>query len=454
MELKLSANSKVDGKLEKFVGNVIKTIKRRSPLLAKELENMDVTIGPASDARFGTGAGAMQPCYVGDSYLKGAHVGKDAAMDAMFKANSDKVGFKYQFNSRTGKYDMVMVQRPQGYVGDAVDLVGAQLLSPNQISWFAKPFAEPLSWSVAEELVSIQPGNDPWATVASLALSSYGGGLAMIDETGAPNNTMSRDVNVQTGLMTSQIINLAVTYSLSIEETERARSGSSVPYAGQLIAQKQRYARWVLEFVTAALIYYGNAATDTKGLLTVNSVTAYGGTTLAAIAAGSSTYKGELAYEQLATLVNTFLGASQNKLTKVDITMAPDALNIFGSLPYSQVYSPVSPIKTFEDNFNAGLGKSKQKIKFTFRADPLLDWSTVNPFNSLAHDYLILSSPDIATGVDEETEPLLAFSAPLMDFVFPVTPGPQGQQYKTLRRLGGLFAPYSPAVAAYSGWGK
>jgi len=451
--LNLTINSKIDGKLEKLFNNVVKVIKTRSPLLAREMGNMDIVIGPASDPRYGNGSGAMQPCYVGDSYLKGAEIGRTGAMDSLFKADPNKIGFKYQFNPRTGKFDMAMQQRPAGYAADAVDLIGAQLMAPGQISWFAKPFMEPLSWSVAEELVSVQPGTDPWATVGSLALASFGGGIAMVEETGAPNNTMSRDVNVQTGLMTSQIINLAVTYSISIEETQRAQSGSSTPYAGQLITQKQRYARWVLEFITAALIYYGNASTDTKGLLTVNSVTAFTGTSLSAIAAGAGASKGELAYEQLATLVNAFLNASQNKLTRVDITMAPLAFNLFGSLPYSQIYSAESPMVTFEKNFNAGLGKSKQKVKFNFRSDPLIDTNSVNPFNSIAHDYLLLSSPEIATGVDEETEALLAFLAPLMDFVFPVSPGPQGQQYKTLRRVGGLYAPYTPAIAAYSGWG-
>lgn len=450
----------IDPKLKSFMDRVFKIVKIANPAAYQSLENLVFDIGPSSNPKYGAGPGAMTPLYVGDSYLKGrvfepGRADISAALDSVFKKNPEMTASRYVYNSRTMKYDQEAVLRKvAGFVGDAVDLISSQLLSPNQASWFQKPFMEPLTWSIFEELVNKQPGaNGPWATVMNLPLASYGGGFGMIGNAGAPNNTISDDVNVQTGLMSTQIINLAVTYSLTVEELERSKTESSVPYAGQLISAKQKYANWVLGIITAALGYYGNTPTDTEGLLTVNGATAFTGTTLAAIIAGSSTHKGQLAYEQLATLVNDFLTGSQNKFTKVDITMSPYALNWYNSLNYSETYNPETPAQIFEKNFNAGLGKGKQKVTFNFRSDPLLNSSAVNPFNPLAHDYLILSSPEISTGVDDEVQPLLPFGMPLENFVFPVTPGQYGQQFKTLRRVAGIICPYTPAIKSYYGFG-
>jgi hypothetical protein len=66
---------------------------------------------------------------------------------------------------------------------------------------------------------------------------------------------------------------------------------------------------------------------------------------------------------------------------------------------------------------------------------------------------MVITAPSITGGVDEQDQPLLFWGKPLDKFVFPTIPGSYSTQYKTLKRVSGMFAPYSPAVKVYYGFG-
>ena len=418
------------------------------PAAAKALKDCVLTVGPATDGRYGIDAAALgNPCFVGDS----ARIGEDlttAEHKAMAEQDARSVGMKWEYNAATGKYD---IKSYKPYAADAVDLIGAQTITPWSVNWFRNVFKQPLAWSRAKNFVQIEQGSDPWAEVMSLPLAQFSG-FAAVNNAGSVSNSKTQDVEIQTGMMSRTIINMEVTYKITVEELNRL-STSSAPWAGQMISQKQAYANWVMEMLTDVLIYWGNSATGTDGLFTVKAPTAWSGvgSSLTTINAGSSTSKGSDMYALFASAISDYLTTNLNKFTEVDIGMSPLAYNILSKQAYSSVYNPKSPLAIFMENFDAGETKDGTKPTFNIFPDALLSANTI--FNSLSTDYLVITSPSIGAGPNDEQQPIIALGAPLMDFVYPVVPGQYNTQYKQLRRTAGVFAPYTPAIQVYTGFG-
>lgn len=432
----------------KGVGNFIAKQVAGNPMADRALADCTLTLGPASDSRYQVPLEALaNPVFVGDS----KHIGVNRATEeikAMAKTDQNSVGMRFVYNRDSKKYDVLW---NKAYVGDAVDLVGAQTLTPWSVNWFRNVFKQPLAWSKARKFISIEQGTDPWAEAMSMPLAQFSG-FAALNNAGSVSNSKTQDVEVQTGMMSRVIINMDVTYKITVEELKRLET-SGAPWAGQMISLKQEYATWVLEMLTDVLIYWGNAATGTTGLFTVNGATAWSGIgdSMSVINAGASTTKGSDMYVAFARALTNYLTANMNKVSRVMVGMSPLAYNLFTSQAYSANYNPNSAMKIFNDNFMAGEKSDGSRPTIEIFPDPLLSASTV--FNALATDYLVITAPTIGTGPAEEQQPLVTFGAPLMDFVYPVVPGQFTTQYRELRRVAGIFAPYTPAIKVYSGFG-
>ena len=456
-----------DSKLSTLAGNALKVMGKYNPEAADSLSRSTLRVTTDFSA-LDIDAGCIDnPLFVGDSAWLGNVNGKSAALDAAFKANANAMGMNYSYNSMTKKWDVNLSSaKPRGMVGDsglvldaAGQFINGQLLSPNAINMIQEVFRQPLSWSDASSLVKIQTGDNPWAEAQSMFTAGYSGWGA-INTSGSADNTMNQDVEVQSGMLSQAIINMDVTYKLSVQEMERAKaSGGNVPYAGQLIAQKQAYANWVLDIMRDALIYYGNTATNNTGLLSVNSIVAWtsvgSNQTLATIDTdGANTAKGSKAYQQLATAVADFLSTLKNKVTKVNIRMSPEAYNLLGKLPYSDVYNPAAAVKIMLENFMSGAGQGAAP-SLEILPDPMLSASSkANVFNSIDHDYLVITAESIGTGPGNESQSLIWYGQPLDKFIYPVVPQQFSTQYRTLRRVSGIFAPLTTAVKVYSTYGS
>jgi hypothetical protein len=439
------------------IANKLQKIVSSDPLKAKELSGMEFKIGPASDPDFQTDASALGGAlFVGDSMI--GEVVTNATLDAQAKADPNSVGVFPKYNPQSRKFDLIAVDRKTALIGDAApNLLASQLLSPSAAGWMNEYFKRPLIKSKARQMVSIQTGNDPWASVLNMGMLDFSG-FAALGSTGAPNNRMSTDVEVQSGVMSTPIINMEASWKIAVEEMERSKSGNAAPWAGKAIAYKQSYADYCLDMLTNALIYYGNTATGTMGLLSLNGATAWSGvgSSMTTIAAGASTTKGSDMYSLLAGVLADFLTVNQNMINKVVVNMSPRAINILGKTAYSASYNPKSVLTILKENFESGENTNGVIANIEFNADPLLDATqggVVNIFNSNATDYLMLTSPEIDNGLDNEKQSLIIGAMPLEKFTYPVIPGQYSTPHKTLRRYGGLFMPYTPAVKVYSGFG-
>ena len=417
------------------------------------LRDATLQIGMASDPHFGVGISAVNnPIYVGDSAAIGEAVGLTPELEALYKKNAMGVNVRPRFNTRTGKYDMVFAKSGvQKYVGDSGELIAAQAISPWNASYFPELFKQPLLYSHARDLVKRMGGTNPWGEVQNLPLAAYSG-WGLIDAAGTVASNLKQNVNVQGGIMSSSIINIKVFFNYTVEEMERAKGDNGSPFAGALMAEKQRYAQYVIDMITDYLTYYGNEDTNTLGLLDINGETTWAGQTLEEIAADdSNTTKGNTMYKALAKAVTDFMDASQNKFDVVRVAMSPYAYNKLTSTAYSDVYEAKSPLKIFEENFEAGVTKNGSKPRVEFFADPMLAANTV--FNPSLSDKLVITAPEIGAGPNDEKQDILLLGVPLENFTYPVYPNAYDQQHAVLRRFAGVFAPVSIAVKCYTGFG-
>ena len=149
-------------------------------------------------------------------------------------------------------------------------------------------------------------------------------------------------------------------------------------------------------------------------------------------------------------------GMVLNKPTHIKIAVSPYAYNLLGSMPYSNTYNPASALQTLVDNFIAGANPEDKTPKIEIIVEPLLSATvlgTTNYWNSNTYDYMAIIAPEIPGGIPDEAQPTVIAGIPLQRYMFPTVPGTYQTQYKILSRFAGLYVPYTPVVAVYSGFG-
>lgn len=439
------------GKGFKKLGSVMEHLIAGSSRMSDILSDATMQIGLASDPKFGIPAGAMQaPTWVGDHAMVGKMVGATAKLDAMYKKDPSSVAIRPVFNRTTGKYDMLVRESGLKLTSDSGELIAMQTISPWNASFFPELYKQPLLYSHARDLVKRKGATNPWGEVQNLALAAYSGWAAIAGGAGTVGSNLKKNVNVQGGMMTNAIINIKVFFNLTIEEIQRAQGGNGSPFAGSLMAEKQRYAQYAIDMATDWLTYNGNDETNTPGLFDVNGVTTWTGNTLDYVAGdASNAAKGSTMYKMLAGIIKDFMNNSHNKFDIVKCAMAPQTFNTFASTAYSDVYNPKSTLAIFDENFIAGVTKDGKKPLVEFFSDPLLEPGMFSD----GCDRLVITAPEVGAGPDDEKQDLLLLGVPLENFVYPVNPNGYDQQHATLRRFAGVFAPVAAAVKVYAGFG-
>lgn len=416
------------------------------------LSDATLSIGPASDPKYGVPASAVQsPLFVGDSAMIGKAVGLTADMEAAYKKDPASINIRPVYDAATGKYNLTFARSGLKYVGDGA-LINAQAISPWNASFFPELYRQPLLYSHARDLVKRKAGTNPWGETQNLAMAAYSG-WAQLGDAGTVGANLKKNVNVQGGMMTSQIINIKIYFNFTVEEMQRAEGSNGSPFAGSMMAEKQRYAQYVLDMITDYLTYYGNAATGTMGLFDVNGETTWTDDSLAEIAADTAdTSKGNTMYAALAKAIREFMDNSFNKFDVIRVAMAPAAFNLLASTPYSDIYNPEGAMKVFMDNFEAGVTKNGSKPKIEIYSDPLLAADT--ELSTDGNDRLVITAPEVGAGPNDDKQDILLLGVPLENFTYPVYPNSYDQQHCVLRRFAGVFAPVGQAVKVYVGFGK
>jgi hypothetical protein len=426
------------------LGHIAEQLFARDPNLDKALSGCELSIGPASDSKFGVPAAAQDCTFIGDAaWINGKII--DPVTEAMFQVDASRVEVRPVYNPQLNKWDMQF----KALVGDDIDPIAGQLFSPWNISYMARIFKEPLAYSNVDKFVHYDSGSNPWAELYTLFMERYAG-WAAIGQTGSLQNTLTNDVNVKDGMMSAPVINISGTYSLTLEEQVR-QNGQGSPFGQSPMTRKQSYLNYAINMLKAHMAFYGNEETGTQGFLDVNPIQIHpAGKDLKSLWRSTDPAKGNKAYLMLAEMINDMLSLSMNKFDRLKIGMAPDALNLLRSMPYSDVYDPSSAMKIFLKNYDVK-GKDGGAIDVEFVSEPFLAANTI--FNQSSADLLLIDCPEIGAGPTDESQPTVIFGAPLQKFVFPAIPGQYNTQYKTLARLAGIIAPVPSAIRVIQGFG-
>ena len=433
-----SGFNKLSGLVDQFIG--------MDKGLNKALEGCELSIGKATDPGFGVPAHAADHAlFMGDSAFMGDKV-ISAAAEAMLKKDPSKVQLHSRFNADKGLWDQVFAM-----AGDeGFDPIAGQLFSPWNIAYLSKVWKEPLSYSRAKEMVRTEHAqNNPFAEIFTLFLEEYAG-WGVVGQTGSLQNTTTNDVNVMNGMISAPIINVMGTYSLTLEEKKRKSWG---PMGSSPLSRKQTYLNYVMDMIDSIIIYYGNAETQTMGLLDINGIENWdtGKSMKEIFNSNSSTTRGSDAFRLIAGKINDFLKDADNKFSHIKIAVSPEAFNCLTSMPYSDVYDATTAMETFAKSYLAGKGPNGTTPTIEWVADPLLKANTI--FNPNSFDYMVIQAPEVGGGPKNEAQATNFYATALDKFVFPVIPGMYNDQYKTLRRVAGIIAPIPAATRVYAGFG-
>ena len=252
-----------------------------------------------------------------------------------------------------------------------------------------------------------------------------------------PRNVLQKDARVLRLLST-------------LEEKKRKGWG---PMGSSPLSRKQSYLNYVMDMIDSIMIYYGNAETQTMGLMDINGIENWdtGKSMKEIFNSNTSTTRGSDAFRLIAGKINDFLKDADNKFSRIKIAVSPEAYNYLTSMPYSDVYDATTAMETFAKSYLAGKGPNGTTPTIEWVADPLLKANTI--FNPNSFDYMVIQAPEVGGGPKNEAQATNFYATALDKFVFPVIPGMYNDQYKTLRRVAGIIAPIPAATKVYAGFG-
>lgn len=387
-------------------------------------------------------------CMVKDSLQASKLAGLSDA-DAKNKA-SHLVDTYMSFDSASGK--LVFRAVPKG-TKDSL-LTGTAIPSWN-MGLSQKVFKQPFAKSYASDLVSVESFGNAWADVVGVFKETFEG-MARVSNVaqGTFEATASDPIVNQTGMILTNIFNIAVDYEIGNEE--RARAGNAGDFlSGITLADRPRYADMVMNRTADVIRYFGVPEADVIGLVGVNPIVDYAGASFMSILADAgNANKGSTIVQAMYGIIGDFLSGLRYMATSVKINCSTKVFRALTSSLYSDVYNPSSPIKIISDHMLGGfapIGGASQ-CAYTITADPMLDDDS--PYNTVGagDDLFIITAPSIGSALEEQTG-LVISPEPMERYIVPPMYQRSGFLYTMYKRMGGLITPIKEAVKVYKGVG-
>ena len=321
-----------------------------------------------------------------------------------------------------------------------------------------KVFKQPYAPSKASRLVSIESFGNAWCDTCMVFKEAFEGyGRISSVARGNAEMTASDPVLNKFGTIMSQIYNISVEYESSIAEGIAASSSGS-PLITQGIADREQYARMVIQRIRDQLIYFGDTDSGFVGLSQLCTPETYSGTPLNSIYTGASTTKGSDIVKAFIGKIADFMQANHYMSKELKINVSTFTYKALTSTVYSDQFNPESPLETITKHFASGndLGGGLKKLAVTFEVDPMLDptitGGITNPFNLHDYDLTFFTVPSVSSAMGDQ-QGLIIMPEPLSTFIVPPMYSRQGMLYTMYSRVGGLIAPISGTVACIQGLG-
>lgn len=360
------------------------------------------------------------------------------------------------FDSATRQY-VVSARAPQ--TSGVMDSLLEQTSIPMwNIGWLTKIIKQPFATSHAKNLVSVESFNNPWADVIGLFKESFEGyGKLSNVARGNFKQNNSNPVTNEASQIVDEVFNLSVDYESDIMEDIKARqTGNFV--TGQIKADREKYAKMVLDRMEDALIYYGSDEAGIDGLADVATVEEYAGTPLYDIfLSDTETTKGAKIVMAMNKVIGDFLRENHYMARKVRINVSEYVFQALTQTVYSDQFNPASPLQILSGNFkgrnelDGGLVQCAYEIVSDTMLNPTTD-AEVNPFNPDKVDYMFITVPTIEDAMG--TQDSLIIHPQLLDnYIVPALWQRSGLLYTSYKRIGGVIAPVAGTVKVIRGCG-
>lgn len=360
------------------------------------------------------------------------------------------------FDSATRQY-VISAKAPQSS-GVKDSLLEQTSIPMWNVGWLTKIIKQPFATSHAKNLVSVESFNNPWADVIGLFKESFEGyGKLSNVARGNFKQNNSNPVTNEASQIVDEVFNLSVDYESDIMEDIKARqSGNFV--TGQIKADREKYAKMVLDRMEDALIYFGSDEAGIDGLADVAEVEEYAGTPLYDIFnSDTETTKGAKIVLAMNKVIGDFLRENHYMARKVRINVSEYVFQALTQTVYSDVYNPASPLQILSGNFkgrnelDGGLVQCAYEIVSDTMLNPTTD-TEVNPFNPDKVDYMFITVPTIEDAMG--TQDSLIIHPQLLDnYIVPALWQRSGLLYTSYKRVGGVLAPVEGTVKVLRGFG-
>ena len=326
------------------------------------------------------------------------------------------------------------------------------------IGWLTKIIKQPFATSHAKNLVSVESFNNPWADVIGLFKESFEGyGKLSSVARGNFKQNNSNPVTNEASQIVDEVFNLSVDYESDImEDIKSKQSGNFI--TGQIKADREKYAKMVLDRMEDALIYFGSDEAGIDGLADVAVVEEYAGTPLYDIfTSTTSTTRGSDIVRAMNKVIGDFLRENHYMARKVRINVSEYVFQALTQTVYSDQFNPASPLQILSGNFkgrnelDGGLVQCSYEIVSDTMLNPTTD-AEVNPFNPDKVDYMFITVPTIEDAMG--TQDSLIIHPQLLDnYIVPALWQRSGLLYTSYKRIGGIIAPVEGSVKVLRGFG-
>lgn len=351
------------------------------------------------------------------------------------------------------KQYVVSARVPSSIVGAKDSLLENTAIPMWNIGWLTKVFKQPFATSQAKRLVSVESFGNAWADVIGVFKESFEG-FGKVSNSARANikQNNSNPVTNEAGQIVEEVFNLSVDYESDIMEDIKAKQTGNF-LAGQLRADREKYAMMVLDRMQDALIYYGSEEAGIDGLKDVVMNEAYAGTPLYNIMIGNSATKGSDIVEAMNKVIGDFLREGHYMARKVKIAVSEYVFQALTQTMYSKEFNPASPLEIISGRFKARneLDGGLVQCEYEIFADTMCNPNT--PFNPNPYDMCFITVPTIEDALSGTQDSLVISPELLKSYMVPALWQRSGILYTQYRRIAGVIAPIEGTVKVLTGLG-
>lgn len=328
-------------------------------------------------------------------------------------------------------------------------------------------FEQPMVQGRALNLVKKTRVPNPWANSISFWTGRFEGS-ARVNAVGSSQlqHNVNLPVKTGSGQIITDLINFMIDWEHVITDHSRFGGLQGNNLSSRIITSQEKYADFALEQLHNILIYFGNPESGFEGLIQQTTEEQWADDSLTEIQNdGSNTSQGvamiKVWYKFLADLLKDTSFIAEDIVVNCSPDMYAALMFTIGNDQF-HLKSPLSILqKNFTDSDLKTMGMPGTQVEtihrlvdqVKFNVDPMLAPNTpMNPYNS---DLMFLVMRKLKSDIVMQNNNTVFAPEAISKMVVPTMRGPNryGNGRTTIKRVGGIVAPYSDTIKVVRGMG-